>query len=86
MCEDLKLPFFFKKLDSYSRSKNESLEEWARNKRYQYLKNLYDETKSNWIMTGHHCNDHAETILMNLSRQTGILGMLGIQQKKWKNN
>ena len=35
-------------------------------------------------MTGHHCNDHAETILMNLSRQTGILGMLGIQQKNGK--
>ena len=32
-------------------------------------------------MTGHHCNDHSETILMNLSRQTGILGMLGIKQK-----
>ena len=37
--------------------------------------------KSHWIMTGHHGNDHAETILMNLSRQTGILGILGIQQK-----
>ena len=35
-------------------------------------------------MTGHHCNDHAETILMNLSRQTGILGMSGIQQKNGK--
>ena len=81
MCKDLNLPFFSKKLDSDSRSKNESLEEWARNKRYQYLNNLYVETKSNWIMTGHHCNDHAETILMNLSRQTGILGMLGIKQK-----
>ena len=34
-------------------------------------------------MTGHHCNDHTETILMNLSRQTGILGIAGIQ-KKWK--
>lgn len=84
MCKDLNLPFFSKKLDSDFRSINESLEEWARNKRYQYLKNLYVETKSNWIMTGHHCNDHAETILMNLSRQTGILGMLGIQQKNGK--
>ena len=81
MCKDLNLPFFSKKLDLDSRLKNESLEEWARNKRYHYLNNLYNATKSNWIMTGHHCNDHAETILMNLSRQTGILGMLGIQQK-----
>ena len=81
MCKDLNLPFFSKKLDLDSRLKNESLEEWARNKRYHYLNNLYNATKSNWIMTGHHCNDHAETILMNLSRQTGILGMLGMQQK-----
>ena len=84
MCKTLNLPFFSKKLDSDSRSKNESLEEWARNKRYKYLKNLYFETKSNWIMTGHHCNDHTETILMNLSKQTGMLGMLGIQQKNGK--
>ena len=68
MCKDLNLPFFSKKLDLDSRLKNESLEEWARNKRYQYLKNLCDKTKSKWIMTGHHCNDHAETILINLSK------------------
>ena len=84
VCKDLKLPIFFKKLDFDSKSKNESIEEWARNERYQYLKILLDETKSDWIMTGHHCNDHAETVLMNLSRQTGILGMLGIRKKNGK--
>tara|TARA_B100001248_G_scaffold256074_1_gene236627 strand:- start:4783 stop:6150 length:1368 start_codon:yes stop_codon:yes gene_type:complete len=81
ICKNFKIQFFFKKLNYESRSKNESLEEWARKKRYEYLKNLCDKTNSKWIMTGHHCNDHAETILINLSRQTGILGILGIQQK-----
>lgn len=32
-------------------------------------------------MTGHHCNDHTETILMNLSRKTGVIGLAGIPKK-----
>ena len=32
-------------------------------------------------MTGHHCNDHTETILMNLSRKTGVIGLSGIPKK-----
>ena len=35
-------------------------------------------------MTGHHSNDNAETILMNLSRQAGVNGLSGIPQKNGK--
>lgn len=79
--KNLSLQFFFKKLNFNSKQKRKSLEEWAREERYKYFKDLCKKTKSKWAMTGHHCNDHAETILFNLSRQTGISGMLGIPKE-----
>ena len=62
----LKIQFFSRTLNPNSKPKKDSPEQWAREKRYEYLKNLAIETRSDWIMTGHHSNDNAETILMNL--------------------
>ena len=84
LCKDLKVPFFFQTLNPNSKPKKDSPEQWAREKRYEYLSNLALETKSDWIMTGHHCNDNAETVLMNLSRQSGVSGLSGIPQKNGK--
>ena len=84
LCRDLKIQFFSQTLAPNSKPKKDSPEQWAREKRYEYLRNLFLETKSDWIMTGHHCNDNAETILMNLSRQAGVPGLSGIPQKNGK--
>ncbi len=81
MCKKLKVQFFSQTLNPRSKPKKNSPEEWAREKRYEYLSNLCHETKSDWIMTGHHCNDNSETILMNLARQAGVSGLSGIPQK-----
>ena len=35
-------------------------------------------------MTGHHANDQAETLLLNLSRQSGISGLTGISRRNNK--
>jgi len=84
LCRDLNIQFFSQTLNPHSKSKKLSLEEWAREKRYEYLRNLSIETKSDWIMTGHHCNDNAETMLMNLARKAGVSGLSGIPQKNGK--
>ena len=84
LCMGLNVPFFCKTLDPSSKLKKESPEQWAREKRYEYLSTLSIETKSDWIMTGHHCNDNAETVLINLSRQAGVNGLSGIPQKNGK--
>ena len=84
LCRGLKVQFFSQTLNPHSKPKKNSLEEWAREKRYEYLRNLSVETKSDWIMTGHHCNDNAETILINLSRKAGVSGLSGIPQKNGK--
>ncbi len=84
LCRDLNIQFFFQTLDPNSKHKKDSTEQWAREERYKYLRNLAAETNSDWIMTGHHCNDNAETILMNLSRKAGVSGLSGIPQKNGK--
>ena len=84
LCKELNVPFFSQTLNPSFKPKKDSPEQWAREKRYEYLKNLYIETKSDWIMTGHHCNDNAETVLMNLSRQAGVNGLSGIPLKNGK--
>lgn len=84
LCRGLKIQFFSQTLNPYSKPKKNSLEEWAREKRYEYLRNLSIETKSDWIVTGHHCNDNAETILINLSRKAGVSGLSGIPQRNGK--
>ena len=35
-------------------------------------------------MTGHHGNDQIETILMNIHRGSGVLGMREVSQKEIK--
>ena len=67
-------------LDPNTISKGQSVEAWAREGRYDYLKNILFSTKANWIVTAHHANDQAETILMNISKKTGLFGLGGIKE------
>ena len=47
-----------------------------------YFDELLKQTNSKWIMTAHHGNDNVETILMNIARHSGILGMRGIAKER----
>ena len=84
LSKKLDLPFYCKSLKPFSREKKYSLEEWARLERYDFLKDVLNKQKGDWIMTAHHANDQSETILMNLSRKSGIAGLRGIARQKNK--
>ena len=84
MSRDLNIPFRSKSLDPKSKPRKQSIEEWGRKERYSFLKNTLIEDKGHWIMTAHHSNDQAETILMNLSRKSGVAGLRGISKEKDK--
>lgn len=58
------------------------LEEAGRNIRYQFFEQILKETKSNKIAIAHNLNDRAETVLMNLIRGSGPLGLKGIEPKR----
>ena len=84
MSRDLNIPFRSKSLDLKSKPRKQSIEEWGRKERYSFLKNTLTKDKGHWIMTAHHANDQAETILMNLSRKSGIAGLRGISKENDK--
>ena len=81
---DLNIPFRSKSLDPKNKSRKQSVEEWGRKERYLFLKSTLIKDKGHWIMTAHHANDQAETILMNLTRKSGIAGLRGISKEKDK--
>lgn len=58
-----------------------SIEMAARELRYAWFEDMKNQTQSNYILTAHHKDDLVETILINLSRGTGIKGLVGIQSK-----
>ena len=84
MSIDLNIPFRSTSLDPKSKPRKQSLEEWGRKERYLFLKNTLKKDKGHWIMTAHHANDQAETILINLSRKSGVAGLRGISKEKDK--
>jgi len=51
----------------------QSLEALARDARYKALQSIYN--KPSLIITGHHCDDQAETFLLALKRGSGLKGL-----------
>ncbi len=77
---ELDLPFFSKKTDIRAQHAGSglSLEEVARNIRYDFFSEVIQSTGFTKVALGHHRDDNAELILMNLIRGSGPLGLTGI--------
>lgn len=63
---------------AYARHEGLSVEEAARRLRYSFLEKTAASKKCGWILTAHHADDNAETMLLNLVRGTGSRGLSGI--------
>ena len=78
--EKLRIKTYIKKLDPNTISKGDSTESWGRKHRYDFLSTIMKKAKAKWVVTGHHANDQAETILMNISEKTGLFGLGGMKE------
>ena len=89
--------FLVKKFDTLAiaKSAKKSIEETARELRYQWFYQILDNSKKNLdenlaiypvnqLLTAHHADDNIETVLMNFFRGTGIKGLRGILPKQGK--
>ncbi|MEM7383130.1 MAG: tRNA lysidine(34) synthetase TilS [Bacteroidota bacterium] len=63
---------------AYAHKKKLSLQMAARELRYQWLEELCVQHAIDKVATAHHSNDSLETLLLNLTRGTGIAGLHGI--------
>lgn len=59
-----------------------TLEEAARDMRYAFLEEQRQKAGCAFLLTAHHADDHAETMLLNLLRGTGPRGLSGIPESR----
>lgn len=69
---------FIKEFDTFAEQKNSklSIEMVARELRYKWFEELAHEY--DYVVTAHHADDNAETLLLNLTRGTGLKGLTAI--------
>ncbi|MDP1604751.1 MAG: tRNA lysidine(34) synthetase TilS [Legionella sp.] len=77
MCDTLNVPLIVRKV-SINRSAN--VEAQARTARYAVFRSLVDENDG--LLLGHHLNDQAETVLLQLFRGAGVGGLAAMAGMK----
>jgi len=86
LASQLNVPFHTINFDTraYAADKKISIQMAARDLRYQWFQKISQQSGYAYIALAHHQNDGIETILLNLTRGTGIAGMHGILPKNGK--
>jgi tRNA(Ile)-lysidine synthase len=76
-----KIPFYSIRFDTkkYSESKGISIQMAARELRYGWFEETRRKNRFDVIAVAHNLNDNIETLLINLTRGTGIAGLTGIK-------
>lgn len=85
LARDFGAPISIARYDTrdYAQEKKLSIQVAARELRYGFFNQTIKERKGsdleiNYLLTAHHADDNAETVLMNLFRGTGLSGLRGI--------
>lgn len=81
LAERLALPVVSERHE-VSRRRGESPEAAARRVRYGFLEQAARTTRSNVIVTAHHMDDQAETVLLRMLRGTGPRGLAAIRASR----
>ncbi len=83
LAEKLRVPFHTTNFDTtkFAADEKVSVQMAARQLRYQWFEEVRQQSGYDVIALAHHQNDAIETILLNLTRGTGIAGIHGILPK-----
>ncbi|WP_333851735.1 tRNA lysidine(34) synthetase TilS [Epilithonimonas sp.] len=81
-CEKHKIPFHLYEVSQKDNQPENSIQNWARELRYRYFREIQQKENLDYIVTAHHLNDQLETFIINLSKASGIRGLSGIPQNE----
>ena len=75
--DELRVPLFSEKADvgQYRKERRLSVEDAARQVRYQFLVRVSEQIGADAVAVGHNLDDQAETVLMHLIRGSGLAGL-----------
>lgn len=81
MADWLNAPLYIRHFETraYAKEHGISLEMAARELRYAWFNELRQQHAYRYLTTAHHLNDQVETLLLNLTKGTGLKGMTAIQ-------
>lgn len=77
LCRAWGVPLYSGRAGSVPRSEDE-----AREMRYAFLLGVREDIGAKWLLTAHHSDDQAETVLFRAFRGTGLAGLAGIPRKR----
>ena len=82
--QELGFPIHVKRFNTadYAVENKISIQMAARELRYAWFEDLRVSQNLDYIAIAQHQNDHLETVLLNLTRSTGLKGLLGIAPKR----
>lgn len=75
--ESFSIPFHLKVLDPQQADGN--LEQWSRNQRHQFFRQLMKSHGYHSVLLGHHADDQAETVLKRLFEGRTFVGLMAMQ-------
>ena len=81
-CSENQIKIHLKSISEEEKSNMKSLQNWAREIRYDFFFKILEEENLDYIVTAHHLNDELETYIINLSRGSGIKGLSGIPKNE----
>lgn len=86
LAEKLNMPFYTVSFNTkeFAYENKISTQMAARELRYHWFEEIRTKNNYQFIATAHHKNDVAETLLINLTKGTGLSGLHGIASKKDK--
>jgi len=76
-----KIPFYTIRFETkdYARKNKLSVQMAAREMRYKWFEEIRQNNKYDYVAVAHNLNDNIETLLINLTRGTGLAGLAGIK-------
>ena len=81
-CERNQIPFHLYEVSEVDKQPENSIQNWARELRYRFFREIQSQHNLEYIVTAHHLNDQLETFIIHLSKASGIQGLSGIPKNE----
>ena len=81
-CERHQIPFHLYEVSEVDKQPKNSIQNWARELRYRFFREIQQKENLEFLVTAHHLNDQLETFIIHLSKASGIRGLSGIPKNE----